>query len=270
MKRISIMLMFICAIAVQAVYADVPRTINYQGRLTDTVGMPVADGIYSVAIRMYDAVDALESASVWSDTYSVQTKNGYFNVVLGSNPSFPLNNSFSKPYWIGLKVGTDAEMIPRQALQSTPYALNAIFPIGTILPWHKNIVSPALTLPDGFVECNGQTLSDANSPINGATIPNLNGDGRFLRGASTSGPEQEDAFQGHYHEQKIDTNGYEKLDARDTDAATFGGYRAAAGGTKLHDVVIGDAMIDGTNGTPRTANETRPKNMSVVWIIKVK
>jgi hypothetical protein len=128
MKRILIMLLFLCTIAIQAVYADVPRTINYQGRLTDTAGNPVADGLYSVAIRMYDAVDALEGASVWSDTYSVQTKNGYLNVVLGSNPSFPINNSFSKPYWIGLKVGTDTEMTPRQALQAVPYSLGSLGP----------------------------------------------------------------------------------------------------------------------------------------------
>jgi microcystin-dependent protein len=48
-------------------------------------------------------------------------------------------------------------------------------------------------LPDGWVECNGQTLSDSDSPYNGVTIPNLNGSGgstqRFLRGSTTSGTE---------------------------------------------------------------------------------
>lgn len=43
---------------------------------------------------------------------------------------------------------------------------------------------------DHWVECNGQTLSDAESIFNGDTIPNLNGVSgtkRFLRGSSTSG-----------------------------------------------------------------------------------
>lgn len=269
MKRITIMLIFIFVMAGQAVQADVPRTINYQGRLTDTEGSPVTDGIYSVAIRMYDAADDLESASVWSDTYSVQTKSGYFNVVLGSNPSFPLNVSFTKQYWIGLKVGIDVEMTPRQALQSVPYALNGILPIGTILPWHKNITIPALTLPDGFVECNGQTLNDLTSPINGAAIPNLNGDGRFLRGASTSGTAQEDAFQGHYHEVRGDIN---DCPSNMITAASGGAQTNIAGGSQWYaeDVTAKDTIDNGVNGIPRTSNETRPKNMSVVWIIKVK
>lgn len=59
-------------------------------------------------------------------------------------------------------------------------------PIGGIIPWAKNITGvPALR--EGFVECNGQTLSDADSPLNGQVIPDLNGDNRFLRANSTSG-----------------------------------------------------------------------------------
>ncbi|KKM72362.1 hypothetical protein LCGC14_1421250, partial [marine sediment metagenome] len=49
-------------------------------------------------------------------------------------------------------------------------------------------------LPEGWVECNGQTLSgafaDADSPYNGGTIPDLNassGTERFLRGSISSG-----------------------------------------------------------------------------------
>jgi hypothetical protein len=39
---------------------------------------------------------------------------------------------------------------------------------------------------NGFVQCNGQTLVDATSPMNGATIPNINND-VFLMGNTTSG-----------------------------------------------------------------------------------
>ena len=46
-------------------------------------------------------------------------------------------------------------------------------------------------LADGWVECNGQALADADSVYNGANIPNLNASGggaqRFLRGSTTSG-----------------------------------------------------------------------------------
>ena len=52
--------------------------------------------------------------------------------------------------------------------------VNCLVPIGTILPWLKSLTNtPALD--DRFVECNGQTLSDAESVYDGQTIPNLNG-----------------------------------------------------------------------------------------------
>jgi len=63
-------------------------------------------------------------------------------------------------------------------------------PIGSVVAWLKSVPgTPAL--PAGWVECNGQVLSDIGSIYNGQAIPNLNGTGggvpRFLRGAATSG-----------------------------------------------------------------------------------
>lgn len=59
-------------------------------------------------------------------------------------------------------------------------------PVGSVLSWLKEYTNtPAL--PNGWVECNGQVLSDTESVYDGQTIPDLNGDNRFLRGNSTSG-----------------------------------------------------------------------------------
>lgn len=68
--------------------------------------------------------------------------------------------------------------------------LGCLVPVGAVIAFLKSLTScPAL--PDNFVECNGQTLSDAESPFDGVTIPNLNASGggtqRYLRGATTSG-----------------------------------------------------------------------------------
>lgn len=45
-------------------------------------------------------------------------------------------------------------------------------------------------LPDSWVECNGQVLSDTDSPFNGATIPSINGTSEatktFLRGVKST------------------------------------------------------------------------------------
>jgi len=59
-------------------------------------------------------------------------------------------------------------------------------PIGMPQPYLKNFPGvPAL--PANWAECNGQVLSDAASPLNGQTLPDLNGENRFLRGAGSSG-----------------------------------------------------------------------------------
>ena len=59
-------------------------------------------------------------------------------------------------------------------------------PIGSIISWAKDIPGVP-SLSDNFVECNGQTLDDPESPLHGQVIPDLNGENRFLRGDSTSG-----------------------------------------------------------------------------------
>ena len=67
---------------------------------------------------------------------------------------------------------------------SVPGAVT-VAPVGSVLAWLKSYTNtPALS--SGWVECNGQVLSDGDSVYDGQTIPNLNG-GKFLRGASTSG-----------------------------------------------------------------------------------
>lgn len=62
-------------------------------------------------------------------------------------------------------------------------------PVGGILHWHKSF-SNVPALPPEFLECNGQTISDLESPFDGQTVPDINGSGgqpRFLRGKTSSG-----------------------------------------------------------------------------------
>ena len=63
---------------------------------------------------------------------------------------------------------------------------SAAVPIGGCIPWLKSL-SGVPGLPARFVECDGSTISDLDSPLNGVTIPDLNGDNRFLRGNASSG-----------------------------------------------------------------------------------
>lgn len=131
MKRIFLMLILTFLLwtmdyGLLTANAAVPHLINYQGRLTDTNGSPL-NGSYSITFRIYDA----ESAGnlLWQGTYaSVSITKGIFNILLGdvSDTGFNFSNlAFDKPYWLEIKVGTDAPMAPRQRITSAGYAISA-------------------------------------------------------------------------------------------------------------------------------------------------
>ena len=102
--------------------AQAPKKITYQGKLTDSGGNPVSDGTYNIKFSLYDAVNA--GSSSWEETQGVAVNDGLFNVYLGDIN--PININFNKAYWLGVKVGSDAEMTPRTPLSSAPYSLYAI------------------------------------------------------------------------------------------------------------------------------------------------
>ncbi|MBN1410754.1 MAG: hypothetical protein JW969_07900 [Spirochaetales bacterium] len=186
-------------------------------------------------------------------------------------------------------------------------------PVGTILAWHKSL-NPSITLPDDWVECDGRTITDPDSPLEGYAIPNLNGFGYFLRGATSSGTLQQDAIASHAHGSgslagntnsagdhihpysasgTTDVSGSHShgmqyfmsgsgssgplaggnagattintyISGNHTHTFSISGTTSAAGG-HTHSVSV-TSGITGSTGD----SETRPKNMGVVWIIKIK
>jgi len=105
-------------------------------------------------------------------------------------------------------------------------------------------------LPAGFVECNGQMVNDEESPLYGEYLPDLNGDARFLRGGATSGTFQSDQNQSHRHQ----------LDLQESNVA------AGSDRSRLKEYGSSPFSYSSYSG----GDESRPINMSVVWIIKIK
>jgi len=98
-------------------WADIPRLINFQGRLSkDTLGTPVKDSTYSILFTMYDAFTG--GTNLWSETQSVATKGGTFNVNLGSATALPDTIFDDTTRYLAMKVGTDPDMTPRQRMVS--------------------------------------------------------------------------------------------------------------------------------------------------------
>jgi len=78
------------------------------------------------------------------------------------------------------------EAATKDYVDSTASANVGLVPVGAITPWLKNF-NNVPSLPEEFVECNGQTINDAQSPLDGQTVPDLNGTNRFIRAANSSG-----------------------------------------------------------------------------------
>jgi len=102
-------------------HALVPMTMNYQGYLTDSGGTPV-NGTVSMTFSLY--ASSSWGGALWGETHSVTVTDGVYSVVLGNTT--PLNPShFIDPLYLGVKVGTDSEMTPRQEITSVAFAINA-------------------------------------------------------------------------------------------------------------------------------------------------
>ena len=117
----KLFLLFIMSALAVSVMADVPQTINYQGRLTDAAGDPVADGPYLIKFKIYGSPTGTDS--LWSSGFQAVTiTDGLFDYKLGASISMPANLFTTPARYLGITVGTDAEISPRIQLVSVPYA----------------------------------------------------------------------------------------------------------------------------------------------------
>ena len=122
--RWPVMLSLLCLLSTAEVNAgNVPQMINVQGVLTNMSDSVVADGSYSVAFTIYDA---LTGGSIkWTETRAITTKGGVFTVALGESTPIAASLFATTELWLGIKVGGDPEMTPRQRLISVPYAMQS-------------------------------------------------------------------------------------------------------------------------------------------------
>ncbi len=98
-----------------------PETLAYQGYLTQSDGTPY-DGIPSMVFRLYDA--KVGGDAQWRESYpGVQVSQGLFSVRLGRSESLA-DVAFNRPLWLGIQVDGGSELIPRVALEASPYALS--------------------------------------------------------------------------------------------------------------------------------------------------
>ncbi len=146
----ALLLAAIILFAVGIASAEVPKLISYQGRFSDA-GTPIADGNYPVTFTIYD--QPTDGTVRWTETQSVTITGGLFSVLLGTVNAVDPSVFSGAIRFLGVKLGDNAEMTPRQPLVTVAYAFTA---------------DSARTVGDKYVRLSGDTMS---GPLE------MNGDG---------------------------------------------------------------------------------------------
>lgn len=120
-KQIIILTTMLLALCSGLMYAQIPRTLSYQGVLTDSLGNPKPDASYSITLRLYDVSNG--GTALWTEAKTVQVKRGLFTTILGDQTVVSSSLKFDKPYWLSIQVATEQELSPRLPLTAVGYSL---------------------------------------------------------------------------------------------------------------------------------------------------
>jgi microcystin-dependent protein len=183
---------------------------------------------------------------------------------------------------VALTAGTivDADVSASAAIAASKLstaAQQALLPAGAVMPFAMN------SAPNGWLAADGAAVSRTTFAALFATIGTVHGAGDgsttfnlpdlrgiFVRGSGsqeisgitynkTFATKEGDAFQGHQHavthnaQVAIESNVFQGGNGANLVPAT---------------IQIGNPTTDGANGTPRTASETRPANIALLYCVK--
>ena len=95
MKKISLLITLIITFTAVITFADTPKLINYQGKLTDAGGAPIT-GSHTLYFMVFNS--ATGGSSLWGpqEFQNVAFTDGHFNVILGDNN---ISSAFSVFNW---------------------------------------------------------------------------------------------------------------------------------------------------------------------------
>ncbi|MGB8983030.1 MAG: hypothetical protein WCC12_14235, partial [Anaerolineales bacterium] len=164
----------------QAPYAQTTSTLMpYQGTLSDAGGNPVTGNI-DMIFRFYNL--STGGAALWQESHSganaVPVENGLFQVMLGSLTPIPQSlMTDSSNLWLGITVGTDDEMAPREQLGSVPFAVQAhTVPDGSITSAKISdgaVTGDKLSLPYWDIRDNSATYWLTTATGQYVEVPNM-------------------------------------------------------------------------------------------------
>ena len=101
---------------------SVPKTISFQAMITDTLGVPIADGSHNFTFRIERPNQGGQVQTIWEETKQVDVFDGIVSTILGSVTPIgfiPISDNYS------LSVALENEVISISPLTSVPFSFNA-------------------------------------------------------------------------------------------------------------------------------------------------
>ncbi len=143
---------------------SLPAIIPYQGTLTTAAGQAV-NGNTGLTFKLYAAPTGGTALALWTEAHTgvnaVPVTNGLFNVTLGSLTAIPASVWNNPLLYLGITVGSEAEMSPREQLEAVPAAMQA----GTALTVVDNGIKAARTMNGDAVTVSTQEVELAATTV---------------------------------------------------------------------------------------------------------
>ncbi|QQG44289.1 MAG: hypothetical protein HYW86_05550 [Candidatus Roizmanbacteria bacterium] len=183
------------------------RTLSFQGRLTDSLGNPITTAT-NLSFRLYSTGTGATSPNLYSSGTCAITPDadGIFSTLIGQDCGSEIGSDVfteNANVYLGIMVGTDAEMTPRQQIANVGYAMNAEtlqgLPVGTgttvpFIPFVNSTgvlqivaASPKIQSTSGTFTIEGVALSLTTPSGSNGNI-NLMPDGTGNVGIGTTAP----------------------------------------------------------------------------------
>ncbi|MBN2543649.1 hypothetical protein JXI42_12355 [bacterium] len=198
MKNLKICFCFLLIVFIFThVYSQVPRTMNYQGKLTDPDGIAL-NGNIGIQFSVFDTL--IGSSPIWAETLTVSVSNGLFDVVLGK--IHPIKLDFRNQYYMELTLEGET-MAPRCSFNPVAYSYRSFYSDTADYAFNSPFTMgnrPTASLAHNIDVCADETLS-LDIHYYGGVLPythSWSGDTSPLSAVNISNPEFLTSTPGSY------------------------------------------------------------------------